>query len=204
MIAIIDYGMGNLASVYNAFNKVGATDIKITSDPDEISKADKLVLPGVGAFEDAMKNLKAGNLIIPILESVDMGKPFLGICLGFQLVFEKSYENGVFEGLGIFKGEVVRFNIDEPVPHIGWNEAEFCKVSPLSDGLSGSVYFYFDHSYYPVPKDKDIICAVTGYETKFASVINRDNIYAVQFHPEKSHTNGLKIIANFAELGTIL
>ena len=126
-ISIIDYGMGNLASVYNAFQKTGCYDIMITSDPDEVQISDKLVLPGVGAFEDAMKNLRKSNLIDPIMGFIRSGKPFLGICLGFQLLFEKSFENGEFEGLGVFKGEVVRFDINLPVPHMGWNTAFFEK-----------------------------------------------------------------------------
>lgn len=201
MIAIIDYGMGNLASVYNAFRKVGENNVMVSSDPAVIRKADKLLLPGVGAFEDAMKNLRANRLVDPILESVDQGKPFLGICLGFQLIFEKSYENGEWQGLGIMKGEVVPFEIDLPVPQIGWNQASFLRNDGVFSSFEGDVYFYFDHGYYPRPADPDIIVAITEYAVEFPSVVMKDNVFATQFHPEKSHRNGLKIIENFANYG---
>ena len=195
MIAIIDYGMGNLASVYNAFVKTGCPDIEITSDPARVMAADKLVLPGVGAFEDAMKNLRRDGLIEPILENVARGKPFLGICLGYQLMFEKSYEGGEFPGLGLLKGSVVRFEVTLPVPHMGWNETVFRDGSgPLFDEFSGGVYFYFDHAYIPLPEDESVIAGTTEYQTEFVSAVRKGNIFGAQFHPEKSHENGLKII----------
>jgi glutamine amidotransferase len=144
-IAIIDYGMGNLASVYNAFVKTGFSNAKIVSSPDDVRKAGKVILPGVGAFEDAMKNLRASGMDTAIKDSVGEGKPFLGICLGFQLIFERSYENGVFEGLGILEGDVVRFDVSLPVPHMGWNEANFVRPEGIFKQFADrSVYFYFD------------------------------------------------------------
>lgn len=200
MIAIIDYGMGNLASVFNAFKKVGCNDVVITDDVEKVKQADKIVLPGVGAFEDAMKNLCQSGLDAAIRSDVSDGKPFLGICLGFQLIFERSYENGDFEGLGLLKGNVVQFDIDLPVPHIGWNQAEFICENSLFDGLDKNVYFYFDHSYYPVVENNDVIIAHTNYGVEFTSIVAKDNIYATQFHPEKSHNSGLKIIENFSNI----
>ena len=197
MIAIIDYGMGNLASVYNAFKKCGASDVKITSNPSEVKGAEKIVLPGVSAFEDSIKNLDKLGLINPILDSLNSGKPFLGMCLGLQLLFEKSYENGVFDGLGFFKGDVVRFDISLPIPQIGWNQAKFLKKEGVFDNLPDNAYFYFDHSYYPQPRDKNIIAAITDYGIEYTSAIMKGNVTAVQFHPEKSHKNGLNIIKNF-------
>lgn len=199
-IAIIDYGMGNLASVYNAFVKTGHQNAEITSSPDDVRKAGKVLLPGVGAFEDAMKNLRASGMDKAIMDSVGEGKPFLGICLGFQLIFERSYENGVFEGLGILEGDVVRFDVSLPVPHMGWNEAVFAKPEGIFRQFADkSVYFYFDHGYYP-KAPADIVTATTEYETVFPSVVSRGNVFATQFHPEKSHRNGLAIIEAFASL----
>ncbi len=197
MIAIIDYGMGNLASVFNAFKKMGTVDVRITSNPSEVESADKIVLPGVSAFEDTIKNLDKFHLINPILDSLNSGKPFLGMCLGLQLLFERSYENGVFEGLGYFKGDVVRFESALPIPQIGWNQAKLIKKDRLFDNLPDNAYFYFDHSYYPLPKDKSIIAATTEYGIEYVSAVMKGNVTAVQFHPEKSHKNGLKIIENF-------
>lgn len=197
MISIIDYGMGNLASVYNAFKKVGVSDIRITSRPEEVISSDKIVLPGVGAFEDAIKNLDKFKLISPIIDFIQSGKPFLGMCLGLQLLFEKSYENGVFDGLGIFRGDVVRFDIDLPVPQIGWNQTRFINRDRLFDDLPDNAYFYYDHAYYPVPKDQNTIAAITDYGIEYTSAVFRDNVFAVQFHPEKSHKNGLIIIKKF-------
>lgn len=200
MIVIIDYGMGNLASVYNAFRKVGKDRVEVTNLPEKIEQADKLVLPGVGAFEEAMKNLQRFGLIEPIKNTVKKGNYLLGICLGFQLLFERSYEGGCFEGLGLLEGDVVRFNVELPVPHMGWNEAEFTGTCKIFDGLGKKVYFYFDHAYYPQPKDDSIVVAWTEYGLRFPSAVYKDSIYGVQFHPEKSHKNGLKIIQNFSAL----
>ncbi len=199
-VAIIDYGMGNLASVYNAFVKTGYTNVVVTSSPEKVRRASKMVLPGVGAFEDAMKNLRASGLDTAIKDSVGEGRPLLGICLGFQLVFERSYENGVFEGLGILEGDVVRFDVSLPVPHMGWNEATFARPDGIFRQFEGrSVYFYFDHGYYPKAAP-EIVVATTEYEIVFPSVVSRGSVYATQFHPEKSHKNGLSIIKAYAEI----
>jgi glutamine amidotransferase len=200
LIGIIDYGMGNLASVYNAFKKSGAENIKITSSPEDVRLAEKIVLPGVGAFEDAMKNLEKFGLISPILDFIRSEKPFLGICLGLQLLFEKSYENGSFEGLGVLKGEVVRFDINLPVPQIGWNQVELITKKGIFDNLPENAYFYFDHSYYPIVSDSSVIAAKTVYGLEYVSAVTKDNVSAVQYHPEKSHKNGLKMIENFIAL----
>lgn len=200
MIGIIDYGMGNLASVFNAFKKIGCDEVKIVENGDELRKADKMILPGVGAFEDAMKNLRRDGFVDAIHDGVKAGKPLLGICLGFQLIFEKSYENGEFEGLGLFEGSVVRFETDLPVPHMGWNTAVFRKSDGIFSGMSGNHYFYFDHAYYPVPARKEVIVSTTEYGVEFASAVMRDNVCATQYHPEKSHKNGLKIVKAFSKL----
>lgn len=200
MIAVIDYGMGNLASVKNAFLKTGFPGTVVTSDPDEIRGAEKLVLPGVGAFEDAIDNLKRQGLIDPILDHVKSGRPFLGICLGFQLMFSKGYENGVFDGLGIFSGKVIRFEIDLPVPHMGWNTAMFDHKSGAFAAMENGDYFYFDHSYHAVPDDSAIIAARSEYGMPFVAAIQKGMIFGTQFHPEKSHDRGLCIIRDFASL----
>ncbi|MGA2141625.1 MAG: imidazole glycerol phosphate synthase subunit HisH [Brevinematales bacterium] len=200
MTVIIDYGMGNLASVYNACQKAGFKDTAISSSPDDVAAADKLILPGVGAFEDAVKNLEKFSLVKPIIDSIKSGKPFLGICLGMHLLFEKSHENGVFDGLGILKGSVVRLDVSLPVPHIGWNQVSLVKKEGIFDILEDNAYFYFDHAYYPVPSNKNIIATTTDYEITYASSIVNENIFAVQYHPEKSHRNGLKLLERFGNL----
>lgn len=200
MTAIIDYGMGNLASVFNALNKTGFKDTIITSSPGDVIKAEKLVLPGVGAFEDAIKNLEKFSLVNPILDFIKSGRPFLGICLGMHLLFEKSYENGVFDGLGVLRGEIVRLDISLPVPHIGWNQVKPVKKEGIFDAMENNGYFYFDHSYYPLPADKEIIATTTDYEITYASSVVHDNVYAVQYHPEKSHKNGLRLLERFGNL----
>jgi imidazole glycerol-phosphate synthase subunit HisH len=201
MIAIIDYGMGNLRSVQKALEKVGSSAV-ITSDPAQVAAADKVVLPGVGAFEDAISELHRLNLDRPVLDAVHSGKPFLGICLGLQLLFDVSFENGRHKGLGVVPGEVVRFELpkDFSVPHMGWNQLNIRKPTPLLDGLGDGTYVYFVHSYYVVPEDKSVVAAETDYGGPFCSMIAFDNVYATQFHPEKSQSDGLRILKNFAEL----
>lgn len=201
MIAIIDYQMGNLRSVQKGFEKVGHP-ATITSDPEEVLRADKVVLPGVGAFEDAMKELTKRDLIEPIHQAIDRGKPFLGICLGLQLLFDVSYEDGRHEGLGILPGEVVRFEVPEgmKVPHMGWNQLLIRKPSAVLESIPEGSHFYFVHSYYVVPKDREVIATETDYSVNFCSMIWRDNLYATQFHPEKSQADGLRLLKNFAEL----
>jgi imidazole glycerol-phosphate synthase subunit HisH len=200
-IAIIDYQMGNLRSVQKGFEKVGQS-ATITSDPAELAAADKVVLPGVGAFGDAMAELKRRELVEPIREAIASGKPFLGICLGLQLLFDVGYEGGEFEGLGILRGKVVRFDLPPPlkVPHMGWNRGKFKAAAPLLNGLPDGTYFYFVHSYYVVPADPQLVAIETDYGHPFCAAIWRDNLFATQFHPEKSQADGLLLLKNFAEL----
>lgn len=192
MIAIIDYQMGNLRSVEKAFLKVGARVI-VTSSKSRIIKAKKVVLPGVGAFGDGMKELRKFGLVKIVKEAITDGKPFFGICLGMQLLFEKSEEAKGISGLGVLKGAVKKFRLKQPlkVPHMGWNQLK---------GVSGKPYVYFVHSYYCDPKDKSIITAKTDYGIEFASMVNKDNIYGCQFHPEKSQDVGLRILEKFVKI----
>lgn len=201
MIAIIDYGMGNLRSVQKAFEKVGHEAI-VTSDAAQVAAASKVVLPGVGAFEDCIAELHRCNLVQSVHEAVDSGKPFLGICLGLQMLFDVSYENGRHKGLGILPGEVLRFELPKEyaVPHMGWNQLSIRQPAPILKGIADGTYVYFVHSYYVVPKDESVIATETDYGGRFCSMIWRDNVYATQFHPEKSQTEGLRILKNFAEL----
>ncbi len=201
MLAIIDYQMGNLRSVQKGFEKVGHS-ATITSDPAVLAAADKVVLPGVGAFPDAIAELRRRGLIEPIRKAIDSGKPFLGICLGLQLLFDVGYEGGRFEGLGVLPGEVVRFELpgEYKVPHMGWNALSMRRRPPLLAGLDDGVHAYFVHSYYVVPKDAGVIATETDYGGPFCSMIWRDNVFATQFHPEKSQADGLRMLKNFAEL----
>ena len=201
MIAIIDYDMGNLRSVAKAFEKVGAT-AAVTRDPKAILNASHVVLPGVGAFKDCMRNLDEYGLIDPIIKSIESGKPFLGICLGLQLLFDESMEFGHHRGLGVVKGKVVRFpeGTGLKVPHMGWNEATKRIDSPLLSGIEDDTFFYFVHSYYAVPEDRSVDLTTTGYGMDFTSSIMKDNIMACQFHPEKSQKPGLKVLENFSRM----
>jgi imidazole glycerol-phosphate synthase subunit HisH len=200
-IAIIDYQMGNLRSVQKGFEKIGHSAL-ITSDPAQLAAADKIVLPGVGAFGDAMAELRRRQLVEPIREAILSGKPFFGICLGLQLLFEVGYEGGQFEGLGVFKGKVVRFELPPPlkVPHMGWNRGMFKARAPLLKGLADGTYFYFVHSYHCVPDDPGLVAIEADYGGPFCAAIWRDNVFATQFHPEKSQADGLQLLKNFAEL----
>lgn len=200
MIAIIDYGRGNLYSVEKAFAQLGA-EIIVTSDADRIASADKVVLPGVGAFGDCMENLHSYGLVEVIRHVVLRGTPFLGICLGLQLLFEGSEEDPGIYGLGIIPGMVKK--IQAPglkIPHMGWNSLERRAASPLLDGLPEKPYVYFVHSYHAVPDDPAVITAVTLYGETVTAAIGRDNVQAVQFHPEKSSAVGMSILAKFKEL----
>ncbi|MFZ1934372.1 MAG: imidazole glycerol phosphate synthase subunit HisH [Thermoguttaceae bacterium] len=201
MIAIIDYGMGNLRSVQKAFEKVGHQAV-VTSDPAQVAAAAKVVLPGVGAFEDAAAELRRLDLVRPVLQAIDSDKPFLGICLGLQLLFDVSYENGRHEGLGVLRGECVRFDLPQEyaVPHMGWNQLNIRRPAPVLSGVAEGVYVYFVHSYYVVPKDAEVIAAETDYGGPFCAMVWRDNVFATQFHPEKSQAEGLRMLKNFAEL----
>ncbi|MFA4917975.1 MAG: imidazole glycerol phosphate synthase subunit HisH [Thermodesulfovibrionales bacterium] len=198
MIAIIDYGMGNLRSVEKGFLKVGV-DAKVVTDPRSVNNAEAIVLPGVGAFRDCMKNLDQMKLIEPILKSVRNGKPYLGICLGLQMLFTESEEFGVYKGLDVLKGKVVRFQVDLKVPHMGWNTVRLLGKPPIFDDIKDESYFYFVHSYYVAPDDKGIIAGTTDYGMTFTSMVWKDNIIATQFHPEKSQETGLKILKNFGD-----
>ena len=199
MIVIVDYGMGNLRSVQKGFEKVGHAAV-ISSDPAEVGRASKVVLPGVGAFEDAIAELRRRELVRPILDAIDAGKPFLGICLGLQLLFDTSHENGRHEGLGVLPGEVVRFELppEYSVPHMGWNQLWTRRRAPILDGIADGAYFYFVHSYYVAPKDAEVIATETDYPGRFCSMVWRDNLFATQFHPEKSQSDGLRMLRNFA------
>ncbi len=201
MIAIIDYQMGNLRSVQKGFERVGH-EATITGDPTVLAKASKVVLPGVGAFADAIAELKRRDLVAPIREAIEDEKPFLGICLGLQLLFDRSYEDGEHEGLGILPGEVRRFDVPREfkVPHMGWNQVHYRRESPIFAGIDDQTHFYFVHSYYVVPKDETIVAGEAEYPDPFCAMIWRDNLYATQFHPEKSQSAGLKVLQNFAEL----
>jgi imidazole glycerol-phosphate synthase subunit HisH len=201
MIKIVDYGMGNLRSVQKAFEKLGVPAV-VCSRASELADADKLVLPGVGAFRDAIGELRRQEMVEPILEHIAADKPFLGICLGLQLLFDVSYEDGQWEGLGVIPGEVVRFEPqpDLRIPHMGWNTLEAVEGIPLLAGIPEDAYFYFVHSYYVVPRDESVIAARTEHGTRFTSMIARDRLFATQFHPEKSQKAGLKLLDNFALL----
>lgn len=200
MIAIIDYGMGNLRSVQKAFQQVGC-QAEIVQDPAAVDAAPAVVLPGVGAFADAMDNLKKADMIEAITRAVESGKPLMGICLGQQLLFESSEEFGTTRGLGILPGSVKRFpGGDLKVPHMGWNQVEITKPSPLLEGIPDGSAFYFVHSYYVAPTDPELALTLTEYGFKFASVVGRRNVFGIQFHPEKSSTLGLRILENFGKL----
>ncbi len=204
MITIIDYGMANLRSVQKAFEKVGHQAI-ITPDPNRVAEAEKIVLPGVGAFRDAIAKLRSTGLDQPIIEHIRKGKPFLGICLGLQLLFTKSYEDGEYEGLNVFPGEVVRFASLSglKVPHMGWNSLRIkpvAQAAPHLKGIADGSHVYFVHSYFAVPRDPALTATQTDYPTPFTSAIWRDNVFATQFHPEKSQQVGLAMLHNFARV----
>lgn len=199
MIAIVDYGMGNLRSVEKGFLKVGV-DARIVSDPASIDNAHGVVLPGVGAFMDCIKNLTDMRLTESIIKAIKQGKPYLGICLGLQVLFTESEEFGICKGLDVLKGKVVRFPKGElKVPHMGWNTLEIKRRPPIFDGIKDREYFYFVHSFYVVPDDEEIIAATTDYGVNFTSMVWKDNIFAMQFHPEKSQGVGLRILRGFGD-----
>lgn len=206
MIAIVDYGMGNLRSVQKAFEKVGA-EARIVQAPEEVESADKVVLPGVGAFRDAIANLRNQGFIEPITRFIGRGRPFLGICLGLQMLFDVSYEDGEYPGLAILPGRVVRFDFSGiptarglKIPHMGWNQVRWDRPCPLMQGLESGEYFYFVHSYYVDSGDPAASFGRCDYGVTFTAMAWRDNVYATQFHPEKSQRVGLTILRNFVAL----
>jgi len=206
MITIVDYGMGNLSSVANAIKRY-TKDVRISTRPKDVTGASKLVLPGVGAFKMACQEIEKRGLRRSILEFIESGKPFLGICLGLQLLFDKGFEDGEHQGFGVIKGEVVAFPKTEglKVPHMGWNrivqKSEIKnKNCPLLKNVPDKAYMYFVHSYYAVCEEDEVIATTTNYGKTFCSMVWKDNIYAMQFHPEKSQTCGLKIIENFVSI----
>lgn len=212
MIAIIDYGAGNLGSVYKAFKHIGA-DVEVTSDSDVVARADSLVLPGVGAFTHCMQGLEAVHLASATRAFIDSGRPFLGICVGLQMLFEASEERGSSPGLGVLPGKVVKFDFGSEdfrlpatdfrlpkVPHIGWNTLSFRPDAPLFSGVSQGDRVYFVHSYYPLPADQSVVTATSDYGYSFCCAVQRENVHATQFHPEKSGNVGLQILRNFTQL----
>lgn len=206
MIAIIDYGMGNLRSVQKGFEKVGS-DAVITDDPQVVLQAERVVLPGVGAFRDCMHNLEQGGFVEPILKIIAEGRPFLGICVGMQLLFTDSVEFGLYSGLNVIPGHVLRFPDQMTVageklkvPQMGWNQLSFKRRPPAFEGIEDGSNVYFVHSYYVKPDDSSVIATTTDYGIEFCSSVWKDNIVATQFHPEKSQEIGLNILKNFAEL----
>ncbi|MBC8282969.1 MAG: imidazole glycerol phosphate synthase subunit HisH [Nitrospinae bacterium] len=210
MIAIIDYGMGNLRSVQKGFEAVGV-DAIVTSDSQKILSAQSVVLPGVGAFKACMDNLEKFDLIDTVKKTVESGKPFLGICLGLQLLFSQAEEFGSVTGLDILKGKVVGFKDAQPksdsgdllkIPHMGWNNVEVKPSNPLFDSVPNQSYFYFVHSYYVMPEDKATVATTTNYGFDFVSGVHHENIHAFQFHPEKSQQLGLTLLKNFSKLSS--
>lgn len=206
MIAIVDYGMGNIRSVEKGFAKVGA-DVRITSDPKIIADAEGIVLPGVGAFRDCMKNLDNLKLLDSIVKEIQKGKPYLGICLGLQILFTESEEFGICKGLDVFKGKVVKFRFEGnqqllKIPHMGWNTVKLVRKPPIFDDIQDNSYFYFVHSFYVAPEEKTIVVGTTDYGMEFTSMVWEDNVFATQFHPEKSQELGLKILKGFNEFVT--
>lgn len=198
MIAIIDYGMGNLRSVSRAVETVGG-QARIVSDPDEVRRADRVILPGVGAFADAIAELKKTGLDQAFIEAVRAGKPCLGVCLGLQLMFEESEEDGAHRGLGLLPGRVVRFEkrAGLKIPHMGWNTLRIRRAVPLLAGLAESPSVYFVHSYHAKPADQADVVAEADHPYPFAAIVSRENLTACQFHPEKSQATGLRMYANF-------
>jgi len=199
VVTIIDYGMANLASVRKAFERVGATT-RISDRPEDLRGSSHVVLPGVGAFGDAMKNIRALGFDDAIAESIGNGIPFLGICLGLQVLFTEGEEKGIHRGLDVFKGRVPLFT-EGLVPQIGWNQAHIRRDDPLMEGIPDHSYFYFVHSYYVDPADTGIVITQTDYHIDYASIVGSGRVYGIQFHPEKSQDMGLRILRNFYSIG---
>jgi glutamine amidotransferase len=202
MLAVIDYGAGNLRSVLHALNHLGVSNLRLVHAPDELRGADKVILPGVGAFGAGMQQLHAQGLVQPLRDALRAGVPYLGICLGMQFLFETSDEMGDHEGLGVLPGRVTRFPERDnlKVPHMGWNQLTPTRSSPLLKGIEQDSYAYFVHSYYCVPANREDTLINVCYGDDFCAGVQRDNVYGVQFHPEKSQKTGLRILSNFMEL----
>jgi len=204
LIAVVDYGLGNLRSVSKAVEKLGV-EVEVTDSPEKIEKADGIILPGVGAFHIGMQNLEKLNLLPVLHEAISKRTPFLGICLGFQILFSQSEEHGICNGMDIIKGKVKRFTHELKIPHMGWNQVKilpktFGTKSKIFNGIPDNSYFYFVHSYYAEPEDQNVIIATTEYGHEFTSAVNKNNVWGVQFHPEKRGDIGLKVLRNFLSL----
>lgn len=199
MIVVVDYGMGNLKSVLNAFSKLDA-DITVSGDPGVIGDASSIVLPGVGAFGKCMESLEAKGLSAAIKDHIGAGKRYIGICLGMQILFESSEEAPGINGLGIIKGKVLKFSRSVKVPHMGWNSVDIVKKSKFFRGIASGGFFYFVHSYYCFPGEDGVIATTTDYDVPFASSVEKGNLFACQFHPEKSQKVGLQLLQNFIDL----
>lgn len=200
-IAVIDSGSGNLRSVEKALQKVGGEPV-VTSDPDVVRRARRIVVPGQGAFADCKNNLEARGLDEAIREVIGDGRPFFGICLGLQVLYESSEEHGPVPGFGLLEGQVVKFRPNDrtlKVPHMGWNAVHFARSDRILEGIPSGTHFYFVHSYYVVPGDESTVALRCRYGIEFAAAVRKDNLFACQFHPEKSQTAGLKLLANFVE-----
>jgi glutamine amidotransferase len=206
MLAVVDYGAGNLRSVMHALDHLGIKDTRLARQPADLRGAQQIILPGVGAFGAGMQQLHAQGLVQPLKDMINGGVPYLGICLGMQFLFERSDEMGDYVGLGILPGYVTRFPKDHnfKVPHMGWNRLQFIRPSPLTEGLGDEPYAYFVHSYYCVPTNEADLLVTADYGFPFAAGVQKDNIYAVQFHPEKSQSVGLKLLANFLKLSEVV
>jgi glutamine amidotransferase len=198
-VVIIDYQMGNLRSVQKGFERVGV-QAEIVADPRQIGPTDKVVLPGVGAFGDAIAELRRRDFVPAIRDAIAANQPFLGICLGLQMLFDVGYEGGEHEGLGILRGKVVRFDLPHEfkVPHMGWNKGHIVRQGPVLRETAQDTFFYFVHSYYVIPEDKNVIAIECNYGGPFCAAVWKDNLFATQFHPEKSQADGLKLLKNFA------
>ncbi len=198
MVTIVDYGSGNLRSVQKAFERLGA-QTQITDSPQVVAEAQRLVLPGVGSFGDAMQQLRARELVQPILSHLRADRPFFGICMGLQLLFETGWEGGHHSGLGVLKGDVARFELPAgmKIPHMGWNTVEWCQGDPRKPSVGDGHYFYFVHSYYARPHDAAIVAATSDYGGSFCSAVSRGRLFATQFHPEKSQAVGMRLLQTF-------
>lgn len=201
MIALIDYGVGNIRNVYRALNEIGL-EVEITRDPDTVNRSKAIILPGVGAYRDAMENLKATGLIPCLEENIRQGKLLLGICLGMQLLFESSTEGGDYEGLGWIPGQIVRFDPGLKIPHMGWNRLELVQPDPITSNLGTDPTVYFVHSYYLKTEDPSVILATAEYGIPVPALIRKGNLIGMQFHPEKSGNVGLRLLQNFKEMIT--